>query len=138
MKNTFVTNLYLIRIGKRLKLSRFIRGADPDPKTWNPPFSEQVQDFENVTCTGKNIADCIESLIGVHFMSNNLRRSLQFISDLLIVPLELADLLHLFPDKDLTFTLGPDIDAYRFDLGTDRVLDIFKKYFEVQAIDPHV
>ena len=87
MKIWFITNLYLLRIGKRHKLNRYMRSLDADPKGWNPPFSEQVQSTENLTCTGKNIADCVESLLGAHFMSNNLRKTLNLISDLKIVPL---------------------------------------------------
>lgn len=65
-------------------------------------------------------------------MSNNLRRTLDLISALKIVPLEQAHLLEMIPDKDLTFVLGDDIDAYGFSIDTDRVEDIFNKYFNVQ------
>ena len=87
MKIVFITNLYLLRIGKRLELKKYIRNSDPDPKTWNPPFSEQVSPTESLTCTGKNIADCVESLLGAHFMTNNLRKTLELISNMKIVPL---------------------------------------------------
>ena len=85
---------------------------DPDLKTWNPPFSEQVSALESLSCTGKHIADVVESIIGAHFMSNNLRKTMQLISDMRIMPLEQAGILDQFPDKDLTFELGEDLDAY--------------------------
>ena len=37
-------------------------------------------------------------------------------------------MLHVFPDKDLTFKLGGDLDAYGFKMD-DSVRDIFGKYF---------
>jgi hypothetical protein len=64
-----------------------MRTHDPDHKNWSPPFAEQVQGNENINCTGKNIADGVESLLGAHFMSNNLRRTMELISDMRIVPL---------------------------------------------------
>ena len=76
LKNAFITNLYFLRIGKRLGLNRYIRMADPDLKAWSPPFSDQVTAIESLSCTGKHVADVVESLIGAHFMSNNLRKTL--------------------------------------------------------------
>jgi dsRNA-specific ribonuclease len=87
LKIAFITNLYFLRVGKRLGLNRYIRTADPDLKTWNPPFSEQVSPYESLNCTGKSIADVVESLIGAHFMSNDVRKTLQLISDMRIMPL---------------------------------------------------
>jgi len=72
-------------------------------KSWSPPYSEQVSAIETLNCTGKHIADVVESIIGAHFMSNNLRRSLQLISDMKIMPLKQANIIELFPDMDLTF-----------------------------------
>ncbi len=71
----------------RLGLNQYIRTSDPDMKTWSPPFSEQVAISESLNCTGKNIADAVESLIGAHFMTNDLRKTLQLISDMRIMPL---------------------------------------------------
>ena len=76
LKIAFVTNLYFLRVGKRLGLNRYIRTQDPDLKSWNPPFSEQVSPYESLNCTGKSIADFVESLIGAHFMTNNVRKTL--------------------------------------------------------------
>ena len=44
------------------------------------------------------------------------------------MPLEEAKILDYFPDKDLTFELGSDLDAYGFSID-DSVELIFKKYF---------
>ena len=88
MKNIWITNMFIFRIGKKLKLSEFMRTKDPDLKHWYPPFTDKVPTFEMVSCTGKNIADCVESLLGSFFLSNNLRKTLQFISDIKLVPLE--------------------------------------------------
>ena len=110
-----------------------MRTIDPDVKSWSPPFCEQVASIEGINCNGKNIADCVESLLGAHFMSNNLRKTLQLISDIKLVPMKQAHLLDMIPDKDLTFVLGADIDAYEFTMN-DSVEDIFRKYFKVQQI----
>ena len=48
-----------------------------------------------------------------------------------IIPLEKAHLLEMFPDKDLTFVLGENLDSYEFDLEKDKVEDIFEKYIRV-------
>ena len=45
-----------------------------------------------------------------------------------IMPLEEAKILDYFPDKDLTFELSSDLDAYGFSIN-DSVELIFKKYF---------
>ena len=41
-------------------------------------------------------------------------------------------MLHVFPDKDLTFKLGGDLDAYGFKMD-DSVRDIFAKYFKLHT-----
>jgi dsRNA-specific ribonuclease len=138
LKIAFITNLYFLRIGKRLGLNRYIRTSDPDLKSWSPPFSEQVAVTETVNCTGKNIADVVESLIGAHFMTNNLRKTMQLISDMRIMPLKQAGVLEMIPDDDLTFKLHADIDEYGFDMA-DTVEDIFRKYFHIHDhIEAHV
>jgi dsRNA-specific ribonuclease len=119
-----------VRIGKRLGLNRYIRTLDSDLKSWNPPFCEQVSPYESLNCTGKSIADVVESLIGAHFMSNNVRKTLELISDMRIMPLKQAGVLEMFPDADLTFELGEDLDAYGFDMD-DSVEVIFQRYFKI-------
>ena len=130
MKIAFITNLYFLRIGKRLNLNAYIRTTDPDLKSWSPPFSEQVAATETVNCTGKNIADVVESLIGAHFMSNDLRKTLELISDMRIMPLRQAGVLELIPEGDLTFELHDQLDEYGFSMQ-DTVEDIFNKYFYI-------
>ena len=89
MKNSFITNLNLYRFGQKLKLREHIRSKDPDPRKYDPPFSiNSIDSEEFLNCTGKNIADGIESLLGAIFLSNNLYRTLLFISDIQLVPLE--------------------------------------------------
>lgn len=83
MKDSFITNLNLYRLGKKLNLNEHMRLKDPEAKNWNPPFSvDSLSSEEYIDCTGKNIADGVESLIGAVFLSNNLHKSLQFISDI--------------------------------------------------------
>lgn len=65
-----------------------MRTNDPDVKAWNPPFSEQVFAVESLNCNGKHIADCVESLLGAHFMTNNLSKTLELISKIKLVPLK--------------------------------------------------
>ena len=60
---------------------------DPDPKLWVPPFSSHNKTHYHIKCTGKNIADCVESILGAFFMSNNLRKTLELISDINLIPL---------------------------------------------------
>ena len=106
--------------------------ADPDPKMWDPPFSSQSRASQHIKCTGKNIADCVESLLGAFFMSNNLRKTLELISDINLIPLRKAHLLEDIPDKDLTFELGDDLYSYNFTIE-DRVIDIYEKYFALHS-----
>lgn len=122
LKNQFITNLYFLRVGKRLGIQRYIRTADPDLKQWSPPFTEQVTGTESLTCTGKHIADVLEAVIGAHFMSNSsLRKTLLLINDMSIMPLKHAGVLEYFPEGDLTFReLREDIDSYGFQI-TDSV-----------------
>jgi hypothetical protein len=98
-----------------------------------PPFCVQSKSHSFLKCTGKNIADCVESVLGAFFMSNNLRKSLEFISDIGLIPLRRAHLLEMIPDTDLTFTLHEDIDIYKFDIN-DKVTDIFEKYMCIHAM----
>ena len=63
-----------------------MRTKDPDIKSWSPPFSSNSQTIETLSCTGKNIADGVESLLGALFLSSNLYTTLKFISDIQLVP----------------------------------------------------
>jgi len=118
LKNSFITNLNLYRLGSKLKLREHIRMKDPDPKKWDPSFSIQsINSEEFLSCTGKNLADGIESLLGAVFLSNNLHKTLRFISDIELVPMVQADLMKYYPDKDLTFKLREELDCYEFTLN---------------------
>ena len=129
-KNAFVTNLYLFRIGHDLGLREFMRSKDSDLKNWFPPFTEKSLTHEEITCTGKNIADGVEALIGAFFLSNNLYKTLKWLSDIRLVPMEQAQLLQpIYPDEDLTFKLCSDLDSYGFQME-DSVTEIFNKYFQ--------
>ena len=63
-------------------------------------------------------------------MSNDVRKTLQLISDMRIMPLQQAGVLEMFPDGDLTFELGKDLYSYEF-LMDDSVEAIFTKYFRI-------
>ena len=108
-----------------------MRSKDPDPKTWSPPFTKQALSTEIIQCTGKNIADGVESLIGAFFMSTNLYKTLRFISDIQLVPLQQARLLEIFPDEELLLDLKLDLDSYGFQIE-DSVSTVYKKYFNIQ------
>ena len=133
-KNAFVTNLYLFRIGHDLGLREFMRSKDSEPKQWSPPFTDKALIREDINCTGKNIADGVEALIGAFFLSNNLYKTLKWLSDIRLVPMEQAQLLQIYPDEDLTFQLSANLDAYQFSME-DSVKDIFVKYFSRHSVD---
>ena len=97
-----------------MDLRKYIRTTDPNLKEWSPPFSDKSLNYDSISCTGKNIADCVESLLGAFFMSNNLYKTLRWISDLKLVPLKQARLLEVFPDEEIIFEMGPDLDIYQF------------------------
>lgn len=62
---------------------------DPDVKKYSPPHSAlSLQTKDSLSCTGKHIADCVESLIGAIYMSCGLMDAFKFISRLKIVPME--------------------------------------------------
>lgn len=83
VKDSFITNLLLNRLGKRLFMNEFMVQKDFDPKKWDPPFSIQsINSQINIQCTGKNITDGVESLLGSIFLCNNLYTTLKFISDI--------------------------------------------------------
>ena len=54
-----------------------MRMKDPDYSKYDPPFSvSSINAEEFLSCTGKNIADGVESIIGAVFLSNNLHKTL--------------------------------------------------------------
>lgn len=131
LKDAFVTNMFLYKIGKNLELNKYMRTKDPDSKNWSPPFTKRALSSENLNCTGKNIADGVESMLGAIFMSTNLFTTLQFISDIQLVPLKQARLLSIFPDEDLLFEMHDNLDDFGFTLD-DTVTSMYQKYCRVQ------
>jgi dsRNA-specific ribonuclease len=77
LKTGFITNLWLFKIGKKLELRNYMRTKDPEIKEWRPPYTSGSKIVELLTCTGKNIADGVESLLGALFLSSNLYRTLK-------------------------------------------------------------
>jgi len=112
VESAFINNMYLYKVGKRLELQKHIWSTDPSHKDWSPPFSLKADKPMSLRSTGKNVADCVESLIGAFFLSNNLRKTLEFISGIGLIPLKEARILDKIPDKDLRFSLNPNLDAY--------------------------
>jgi hypothetical protein len=47
--------------------------------------------------------------------------------------MEQANLMRFFPDKDLTFKLGDELDCYNFTL-TDTIQEIFQKYYLIDVV----
>jgi len=115
---------------------------DPEVKDFVPPFSTKPELKKVLTCTGKNIADGVESMLGAFFLSNNLRLTLEFISNIRLVPLREAGqdeehpngLLDYVPDKDLRFNLNDDLDGYGFK-KEDRVDNVMMRYFSKHGIN---
>ena len=93
-----------------------MRSKDTDLKNWSPPFTDKSLIHEEITCTGKNIADGVEALIGAFFLSNNLYKTLKWLSDIRLVPMEQANLLQVYPDENLTFEMSNDLDSYNFSM----------------------
>lgn len=70
-------------------------------------------------------------------MSNNLRKTLELIADMNLIPLRESNVLYKFPNVDLTFNLPHDLDVYEFRIS-DKVSDIFEKYFKNHKVDESV
>jgi len=82
-KVLFVTNFHTYRIGyHNLKTHRFIKLCrDAEAKDWQVPL--QGKEPRMGKCTGKSMADSVESLIGAHFLSNdNLYQTLRWIDNI--------------------------------------------------------
>jgi len=41
LKDSFITNLFLVKIGRNLGLNKYMRTKDPEPKEWSPPYTKQ-------------------------------------------------------------------------------------------------
>jgi dsRNA-specific ribonuclease len=96
-KVLFVTNFNTYRVGYHvLKSHRFIKLCrDTEAKDWSVPL--QGREPRHTKCTGKSMADSVESLIGAHFLSNDsLFHTLRWINDIKLVPLQALDKLDQF------------------------------------------
>lgn len=113
IKNCLINNIHLYRIGMAQRLHKAMRTKDPEQKHYHPPFSHKAEQRLQFSCTGKNVADCVESLIGAFILSNNLKSACQFISDLHLVPLEEAGLMHLFPDTKVEFKIPDRLEPFQ-------------------------
>lgn len=88
-KVVFVTNFHVFRVGYHiLRVHRFLKiMRDPEAKDWTPPL-QGIKSRLNA-CPGKTLADNVEAMIGAHFLTNdNLLKTMQWISDIKLVPLE--------------------------------------------------
>lgn len=93
-KVCFVTNTHLFRVGNNMKLQRFAKAfRDTDYKGFVLPCIEDQPQYIFNKCTGKNVADLVESQICALYLSSNLKSTLQWISDIKLVPLEKANIL---------------------------------------------
>ena len=87
-------------------------------------------------CVGKNVADAVESLICALYLSTNcLKSTLEWISDIKLVPLKMTDMLHKFNyGEDYSFRLYKPLSLY--DLKTtDYASEMFEKYFAREDVD---
>ena len=88
-----MTNFHVFRVGyHNLRMHRFLKiMRDPEAKDWIQPM--QGRKCRLNSCPGKCLADTFEAMIGAHFLSNDdLCKTLQWISDIKLVPLEQAGL----------------------------------------------
>jgi len=87
-KVAFITNFHLFRVGYfNLKTHRHMRMMkDPEPHQWSLPFQKPCP--RDGRCSGKTIADSVESLTGAHFLAHDsLVKTLRWISKIKLVPL---------------------------------------------------
>ena len=135
-KVCFVTNFHIFRVGNNLMLQRYMRTKkDSEFKEWVPPLSSHPsqRDVPN-KCVGKNVADCVESLICALFLSCNcLHTVLNWISDIKLVPIKKTTMLN-FIEKgtDCTFRLYNPLEWYEMKT-TDFATDLFSKFFNVEG-----
>jgi hypothetical protein len=110
---------------------------DPEAKEWQLPL--QGTQVRQNSCAGKSLADSVEAMIGAHLLTNdNLLATLQWISDIKLVPLEHAYILRKF--ENLKQSTYPNLK--RFDLQKmpfskeDSLRDLFAKYFAIVEPSP--
>lgn len=137
-KVLFVTNFHVFRTGyHKLRMHRFMNTfRDLEPKDWIMPL-QGIRPRLNL-CVGKSLSDTVEALIGAHFLTNdNLVKTLQWISDISLVPLEQAGIFkQLDPDSPCTYEHLKKVDLCTLPfLKSDSLRNLYIKYFdEVPAI----
>ena len=109
---------------------------DPEMKDWTMPL--QGPNYRLNSCAGKSLADTVEALIGAHFLTNdNLVKTLQWISDIKLVPLEQTGLFkQLAGIERSTYDHLKEIDLHALPYTKeDDIRMIYTKYYDAM---PHV
>lgn len=132
-KQVFVTNFHVFRIGyHNLRMHRFMRiMRDPEAKDWSMPLQGSKPRYN--ACPGKSLADSVEAMIGAHFLTNdNLLKTLQWISDIRLVPLEYTGVFKQMQNIRLsTFDHLKSINLCDLPFSrSDDLKTLFTKYFE--------
>lgn len=137
-KVIFVTNFHVFRIGyHNLRMHRFLKiMRDPEPKDWALPAQGLMPRLN--ACPGKSMADTVEALIGAHLLTHdNLVKTLQWISDIRLVPLEQTGIFdELSEIKGSTYEHLKKVDLCSLPFTrSDTLRSLFTKYFdEIPAI----
>ena len=133
-KVIFVTNFHVFRVGyHNLRMHRFMRiMRDPEAKEWQLPLQGQQKRLN--ACPGKSLADTIEALIGAHFLTNdNLAKTLQWISDIKLVPLEQAGLISQLAEgideSSYGYLKQVNLSELHYDKDDD-LSSIYSKYYD--------
>ena len=140
-KVVFVTNFHVFRIGyHNLRMHRFLKiMRDPEPKDWTLPLQGMMPRLN--ACPGKSMADTVEALIGAHFLtSDDLVKTLQWISDIRLVPLEQTGIFEeLSTIEKSTYDHLKHVDLISLPFTrSDSLRSLFVKYFNgVPAIQAH-
>ena len=109
---------------------------DPEAKEWVLPC--QGTDLRYNTCAGKSQADAVESLIGAHFLTNdNLYKTLQWISDIKLVPLQQVNQLERFKNiKESTYSIIKTVDLNDIPFNKeDCVASLMEKYYALEQVE---
>eukprot|EP00347_Sterkiella_histriomuscorum_P014175 403361874 len=134
-KVCFVTNFHIFRVGNNLMLQKYMKTKrDSEYKQWVPPMStDKDQQFVPNQCVGKNVADCVESLICALYLSSNcLHTVLRWISEIKLVPLDKSTMLdYIEKGTDCTFRLYSPLHDYKLQIQ-DQSKDLFNKFFMVE------
>lgn len=137
-KVIFVTNFHVFRIGyHNLRMHRFMKiMRDPEPKDWIMPLQGAKPRLNS--CVGKSLADSVEAMIGAHLLSNDdLLKTLQWISDIRLVPLEQTGVFEQLSDiQKSTYDHLKAVDLCSLPFTrSDTLRSLFVKYFsQVPAI----